>query len=198
MSRPTVLKQVELPAGSTPIAAVARLRLIAALSGEAFGYAGTANVDVGGVWTVRADITGLIAFTNVRPNSGASSDVITSPANTVYELSTTFADRRSVTEHISVPDAAGPLYVQDILTNAPTSLPNGFMTRYAGTIGDGISTTLTVTHSLGTTDVETQVRDATSGARVDCDITNTDANTVTVGPFLTAPASNSLKVVVIG
>jgi hypothetical protein len=83
-------------------------------------------------------------------------------------------------------------------TPAQAKVSLGFMGRYTATVGDGSSTSLAVTHSLGTTDVETQVRDATSGARVDCDITNTDANTVTVGPFLAAPASNSLKVVVIG
>lgn len=245
MSRPSVLKQVELPSGTTPVVATARLRLIAAVTGDAFGYAGTANVDVGGTWSVRADNTGLITFTNVRPNSGASADVITSPANTVYEMSTTLPDRRTLVEYLSVPDVAGPVYVQDILTSAPTSLPSGSgtdanavhltgdetvagvktftsapavpdgswtigkttglqsaldakMRRYTATVGDGSSVTLTVTHSLATVDVATQVRDAATGARVDCDVTNTDANTVTLGPFLAAPAASSLKVVVIG
>jgi hypothetical protein len=123
MSRPTVRKQVELPAGVTPIGVSAHLRLIAATTGEAFGYAGTANVDVGGVDGVRADSSGLITFTNVRPNSGVSSDVITSPANTVYQLVTTIPGRPSIVEYLAVPDSAGPLWAQDILTTAPASLP---------------------------------------------------------------------------
>lgn len=92
-------------------------------------------------------------------------------------------------------------YIGSAWTNrspAQAKVSLGFMGRATATVGDGTSTSLTVTHSLGTTDVSTQVRDAATGARVDCDITNTDANTVTIGPFLTAPASNSLKVVVIG
>jgi hypothetical protein len=90
----------------------------------------------------------------------------------------------------------GGAWVNRTPTQAKVTL--GFLTRYTATVGDGSSTTVTVTHALGTTEVETQVRDASTGARVDCDVTTVDANTVSLGPFLTAPASNSLKVVVIG
>jgi hypothetical protein len=81
-------------------------------------------------------------------------------------------------------------------TQARTAL--AATTKYAALIGDGASTTLTVTHSLGTVDVEIQLRDASTGVRVDQTVTVLDANTVTVGPFLTAPTTNSLKVVVVG
>ncbi len=83
-------------------------------------------------------------------------------------------------------------------TPAQAKVTLGFMGRYTATVGDGASTTLTVTHNLGSVDIETQVRDAATGTKVDCNVVNTDANTVTLGPFFAAPASNSLKVVVIG
>lgn len=124
MSRPTVRKQIELPAGATPTGVRARLRLVAATAGEAFGYAGTANVDIGGVHQAWADSNGLISFTNVRPNTGSSSDVITSPANTVYELVTHFPSRPTPVEYIQVPDQPGPLWAQDVLVAAPTALPS--------------------------------------------------------------------------
>lgn len=122
MSRPTVRKQLERPGGATGARAKGRLRLIAAVDGDAYGYASNANVDIGGVHEVTADSTGLLSFANVRPNSGSSDDVITVPAGTVYELTVTFTNRSPLVEHISVPDVAGPVWVKDILTVPPDAL----------------------------------------------------------------------------
>lgn len=69
--------------------------------------------------------------------------------------------------------------------------------KYATTIGDGSLTSIPVTHSLGTKDVTISVRDAATDAAVDCDWTAT-STTVTTLTFAVAPASNSLRVVVIG
>jgi hypothetical protein len=69
--------------------------------------------------------------------------------------------------------------------------------RFATTVGDGSSTSLTVTHSLGTKDVMTQVRQVSDDAVVECDIVNTSTTAVTL-TFSAAPASNSLRVVVLG
>jgi hypothetical protein len=71
-------------------------------------------------------------------------------------------------------------------------------TKYAALIGDGTSTTLTVTHNLNTADVTPRLRDASTGAEITANWTTVDANTITAGPFLTAPANLSLKVVVVG
>lgn len=72
-----------------------------------------------------------------------------------------------------------------------------FTQKYSATIGDGTSTSIAVTHNLGSQDVHVQVRDASTNAVVECDITMTSANVVTLG-FVTAPAANSYRVVVIG
>lgn len=69
--------------------------------------------------------------------------------------------------------------------------------KFTATIGDASSTSIAVTHSLGTQDVVAQVRDASTNAVVECDITLTSTTVTTFG-FATAPALNSLKVVIIG
>lgn len=78
-----------------------------------------------------------------------------------------------------------------IFGGAATSGPRKFSLTYGGAASQA------VTHNLGTTDVQIQVRDATSNAVVEPDMTVTDANTVTLLEA-TAPAANSRRVVVIG
>ncbi len=69
--------------------------------------------------------------------------------------------------------------------------------KYTATIGDGSTTAIAVTHSLGTQDVIAQVRDASTNAVVECDVTQT-STTVTTFTFAVAPATNAYKVVIIG
>lgn len=69
--------------------------------------------------------------------------------------------------------------------------------KYTATIGDGSTTAIAVTHSLGTQDVIAQVRDASTNAVVECDIAQTSTS-VTTFTFTVAPASNAYKVVIIG
>lgn len=73
----------------------------------------------------------------------------------------------------------------------------GFMTRFTVTLGNGSLTSLVANHALATSDVIVSVRDATSLVEVDCEIEHTDANNVTL-KFAVAPATNAIKVVVIG
>ncbi len=68
--------------------------------------------------------------------------------------------------------------------------------KFTATIGDGSSTAITITHNLGA-DVIVQVRDASTNALVECDIVLTNSTQATLN-FTVAPASNTLKVVVIG
>lgn len=69
--------------------------------------------------------------------------------------------------------------------------------KYSQLIGDGSTTAIAVTHSLGTTDVTVGVYEVSSGAEVECDKTRTSSNVVTFG-FLVAPTSNQYKVVIHG
>jgi len=74
----------------------------------------------------------------------------------------------------------------------------GFTTKYATLIGNGSATTYTITHSLGTNDVVVQVYDAATMATVYANVTRASTNTVTIDGFTVAPATNALRVVVIG
>jgi hypothetical protein len=69
--------------------------------------------------------------------------------------------------------------------------------KYATTIGDGSSNSITVTHGLNTRDVTTVIFDASTYAEVGCDITHTTVNTVTFA-FSVAPSSNAYRVVIHG
>jgi hypothetical protein len=68
--------------------------------------------------------------------------------------------------------------------------------KYSTNIGDGASTSITITHNLNTTDIIAAVRD-TSGNAVTTDWQAASANTA-VFTFTTAPASNAYRVTVIG
>ena len=69
--------------------------------------------------------------------------------------------------------------------------------KFAQNIGDGSATSITVTHGLGTLDVQVQVVEVSSGATVETDVTRASTTQVTLG-FTTAPASNAYRVIVIG
>lgn len=69
--------------------------------------------------------------------------------------------------------------------------------KVAATIGDGASTSFTVTHNLNNQDVMTQVRDVATNKLVEVDVTNNGVNTVVID-FAIAPALNSYRVVVQG
>lgn len=78
-----------------------------------------------------------------------------------------------------------------------SSTSNALPQKYSILVGTGSSTSITVTHNLGTQDVVVSVYDAAAFNEVECDIAHTTTNTVTLA-FTTAPASNAYKCVVIG
>ena len=69
--------------------------------------------------------------------------------------------------------------------------------KFNANVGNGSSTALAVTHSLGTQDVTVTVREVSSQAKVLVDWVATDVNTVTL-TFAIAPASNAYRVSVVG
>jgi hypothetical protein len=71
------------------------------------------------------------------------------------------------------------------------------MTRFAADIGDGSTTAVVVTHSLGTRDVTVRLYDKSTNAEVDVDVVHTSTSAVTLN-FATAPTTNQYRVIVIG
>lgn len=71
----------------------------------------------------------------------------------------------------------------------------GATTKYSANVGG--ATSVAVTHNLGTKDVVVTVRENATDAVVECDITMTDTNTVTLG-FAVAPTAGALRVVIVG
>lgn len=69
--------------------------------------------------------------------------------------------------------------------------------KYSANIGDGTATSIAVTHNLGSADSVAQVRQVSDNAVVECDIVNT-SSTQTTFSFTVAPATNALRVVIVG
>lgn len=69
--------------------------------------------------------------------------------------------------------------------------------KYTVSIGDGASTAIAVTHNLGTKDVIVQIRQVSDDVVVEADVKQT-STTVTTITFAVAPASSSIRVVIIG
>lgn len=69
--------------------------------------------------------------------------------------------------------------------------------KYSQDIGDGSTTAIAVTHSLGTKDVTVQVRRKADDVMVYADVVATSTSVVTI-TFASAPASNAYRVTVIG
>lgn len=68
--------------------------------------------------------------------------------------------------------------------------------RYAASIGDGSTTAIAVTHSLGTKDVIVGLRLNSDDSHIFADVVSTSTTQVTV-TFATAPASSAVRIVVI-
>ena len=67
--------------------------------------------------------------------------------------------------------------------------------RHNATIGDGTSTSIAVTHNLGSLDVSVEVYEIGTGEPVSVGVTRTNTNVVTLD-INPAPATNSLRVVI--
>lgn len=69
--------------------------------------------------------------------------------------------------------------------------------KFSANVGNGSSSSIAVTHNLGSKDITVSVRDAASDAGVLVDWVATDTNNVTL-TFAVAPASNAYRVTVTG
>lgn len=129
--------------------------------------------------------------------------------NTITTLNTTplqFTTFSSAT----VPDATTTIKGKvELATQAETEAksdttlvvtPSGLATfarKYTATIGNGSSTSIAVTHGLGSQYVTAQIFNDSTGAQVYCDVTLTSGTQTTFG-FAVAPTTNQYRVVITG
>jgi len=151
--------------------------------------AGGTEASVGTSWTVLEHnlVGALLSSNNLSDVANAATafsnikQAATASATGVVELATQAeAETRTDTTRAVTPEG---------LANFPV--------KKTFTIGDNSATQIDVTHSLGTKEVITQVRQASDDAVVECDITNFSTTVVRLN-FAVAPATNALKVVVMG
>ncbi|WP_425005765.1 hypothetical protein [Mycolicibacterium sp. S3B2] len=154
------------------------LNELAAALGDDPNFSTTITTSIG---TKLAKSSNLSDVTNAATAFSNIKQAATTSATGVAELATsTEAEARSDTARVTT----------------PASLVN-FPIKKTFTIGDGSSTQIDVTHSLGTKEVITQVRQASDDAVVECDITNYSTSVVRLN-FASAPAASALKAVVMG
>jgi hypothetical protein len=143
---------------------------------------GTANAD--SAWVCSVDTAITIGSTNIT-------FVQFSTSGGVQAATTSVA---GITRYATLAEAEDGSVSTAALT--PASVANfGVVQEF--TIGDGSATSIAVTHNRGSKAVITQVRQASNDEVVECEIVNTSTSVVTL-TFGTAPASNAIKVVVIG
>lgn len=149
-----------------------------------------------GAW-VRA--TDFDESTEVTNGAAVSIEGGTINGGKVYQLTTTGTITVGTTSQTwSLLGGSGATYTAGtgISISAGTISATGPQ-KYAANVPAG-STTATVTHGLGTTDVTVSVYDITATpVLVLCDVTVTSTNVVTLG-FATAPTTGQYRVVVVG
>jgi len=85
-----------------------------------------------------------------------------------------------------------------LVTSAGVKIDTSIVVRkYAVDVGNGSLTTITVTHNLGTLDVDYTLYEKATGIVVDADVVIATTNTVTI-TFATAPTSAQYRCVVAG
>ena len=169
-------------------------------------YVISAAGKVGGASGVSVDVGDMIVATatnagGTQASVGASWDVIEHnlvgallAANNLSDLQSASTARTNLgLRNLAVLD-----YGSDFTTSGNNLiLASTVPHKYAATIGNGSLTSIAVTHGLGTQDVVVSVREVSTNKVVYCDVTMTSTTQVTLA-FTSAPASNSLRVTIIG
>ena len=144
------------------------------------------DVTIGNDLTVLGDlqVTGTTTTNNVETVSTSNGVIFEGNVADANEL-TLIAGTLTADRTVTLPDATGTVALTSDITDR----------TYATSIGDGINTSIAVTHNLGTKDVIVQLYDVSSNDTVYADVVRTSTTVVTLG-FGTAPATNDIRVLV--
>jgi hypothetical protein len=173
----------------------AKLAQMAAHTFKGNNSGSTANAADLSIAQMQAELqgAGILPAHTGDVTSSAGSVALTIAANAVGN--TKLADMATATIKGRVTAATGD---PEDLTAAQVRTLIGSPQKYTALVGNGSLTTITVAHNLNATGSICQVYEAGGSLReVMCEKQCTDVNTWTL-LFATAPASNSLRVVVIG
>jgi hypothetical protein len=155
-------------------------------------------VAAAGAWTRSLD-----ADANAEVTAGLTVMITegTTLADTQWRLTTNDAVVVGTTSLVFAQIGAGSSYTQGTgisIGGNVISVDTAVVVRkFAQTFGDGVATSLAISHGLSTLDVQVQVYEVATGATVECDVTRNSTSQVTLG-FSVAPATNTLRVVVQG
>ena len=144
------------------------------------------DVTISNDLTVLGDlqVTGTTTTNNVETVSTSNGVIFEGNVADANEL-TLIAGTLTADRTVTLPDATGTVALTSDITDR----------TYATSIGDGINTSIAVTHNLGTKDVIVQLYDVSSNDTVYADVVRTSTTVVTLG-FGTAPATNDIRVLV--
>lgn len=158
-------------------------------------------VAASGAWTRATDADNTSADSEVKTGMSVFVSEGTTNADKIFSLTTNGAITIGTTALTFATTGAGTTYTQGTginLAGNVIAVDTAVVTRKASAnVGDGSATSIAVTHSLGTLDVQVQVYEVSTGATVECDVTRNSTSQVTLG-FSVAPTSNQYRVVVQG
>lgn len=155
----TVEGRVVLPDGTAPDHATVDIELVASVTGRSIGWIPTEDLGVGARTHLTCDTTGKWT-SGLQPNS------LINPANTVYRVTYRTANW-STSFHISVPNTVGLHRVEDILTDAPGSLPTSALTNHlTDTLDahDASAVSFLPTGTIAATDTQSAVAEVATDA----------------------------------
>ncbi len=151
-----------------------------------------------GAWTRATDADGN---SEVTPGMAFFVEEGTVYADSQWRLTTNGAIVVGTTSLTFAQIGAGTTYTNGTglsLAGNVFSIDTAVVTRkFAQNIGDNSATSITVTHGLGTLDVQVQVVQVSTGETVECDVTRGSTTQVTLG-FAVAPTVNQYRVIVQG
>lgn len=154
---------------------------------------GTTLADTG--WVCSADAGGTLGSTSITFVQFSSAGIVTASGGLTKTGNDIAMTNMAADTIKGRANGAGTGAPQD-LTAAQVRTILGITGQYAANIGDGSTTAITVTHNLGSRDVQVQVyRVASPYETVWCDVERTDTNNVLLR-FAVAPTAAQYRVVI--
>jgi len=145
-----------------------------------------------GIEVERGDSTNVA----IRWNESTDKWQLTNDGTTYGDISTAGAINSATTTSEGIVELATDAEALAGTDTTRAVTASGLAARsWSGSIGDGSTTAITVTHSLNTRDVIIQLYDTSSYDTVYADVVRTTVDTATI-TFATAPASGDIKVLV--